>query len=77
MPSLPLTEISVGLLNDASPYANSTLLALNSVLTPPTFELTTSDLNFATPSRLTLGLSTVQSDRIGMFDVANHFADVQ
>ena len=51
--------ISVGDLNDASPRTNSTPLALKSVLTPPTFALTTSFLNLATPSGLISGFATV------------------
>ena len=56
---------------------NFTLLALKSVLTPPTLALTTSVLNFATPSRSISGALHLEPDRGGVIDVADDFADVQ
>ncbi len=54
------SDTRLGPANDASPYANVTLFALKSVLTPPTFALTTESVNAATPARSTSGAATLR-----------------
>ncbi len=59
-PSRFFSETEFALVNEASPYANSTLFALNSWFTPPTFAFTTLSAKAATPSRSTSAFGTLR-----------------